>query len=163
MKYTETMTKARQNKKGFTLIELLIVVAIIGILAAVGMPMYQGFIADSKISASKETHKRASDFISATLTKCAAGASSVKLKNSATTTADRSCGDSVSAFSGYFITHFQSDGWKNSYNSSEDAIISTTANVGQTQLTDDGTDTITLLTRINSTVTDNMQSSMIKE
>jgi prepilin-type N-terminal cleavage/methylation domain-containing protein len=35
-------------KKSFTLIELLVVVAIIGILAAVGMPMYQGFIKDSK-------------------------------------------------------------------------------------------------------------------
>jgi prepilin-type N-terminal cleavage/methylation domain-containing protein len=34
--------------KAFTLIELLVVVAIIGVLAAVGMPMYQGFIEDSK-------------------------------------------------------------------------------------------------------------------
>ena len=40
--------KMRQNK-GFTLIELLIVVAIIGVLAAVGIPMYNGYITESKI------------------------------------------------------------------------------------------------------------------
>jgi len=39
---------AKKMKKGFTLIELLVVVAIIGILAAVGTPIFQGFIEDSK-------------------------------------------------------------------------------------------------------------------
>ena len=57
-------------KKGFTLIELLIVVAIIGILAGVGIPMYNGYMADAKIATTEANHKTIFQYMLNEATKC---------------------------------------------------------------------------------------------
>ncbi|SVB12315.1 uncharacterized protein METZ01_LOCUS165169, partial [marine metagenome] len=69
----------RKSKKGFTLIELLVVVAIIGILAAVGIPIFQGFMATAKINASTENHSRAKDMVTAYFVKCSMGTATIAL------------------------------------------------------------------------------------
>jgi prepilin-type N-terminal cleavage/methylation domain-containing protein len=61
------------NRKGFTLIELLIVVAIIGILAAVGAAVIPGLLEKTKITATKENHAVVVNYFKTTITLCSTG------------------------------------------------------------------------------------------
>lgn len=45
------IAKSIKNKKGFTLTELIVVVAILGVLAAVATPAIIGYINDAKVNA----------------------------------------------------------------------------------------------------------------
>ena len=67
----------KNNQKGFTLIELLIVVAIIGILAAIGATVIPGLIGNTKITAVKAQHAEIVKYLSAEFLKCDLGYSKI--------------------------------------------------------------------------------------
>jgi len=112
--------KMKQNSYGFTLIELLIVIAIIGILSAVGIPMYQGYMTTARINVAQEQHIRVRDFISSSFVKCGSSSNGIFLvyrqgSNNRETTKLFDCNLSTEEFVIHFTNHFWLEGWKNSY------------------------------------------------
>ena len=106
-------------KKAFTLIELLVVIAIIGILAAVGTPIFQGFIQNAKIAATQENHIRVRDFIAVTFARCGGGSEKITFPGYTTI----SCNMSVSNMDSYFVHYFNYyAGFINPHNKNEIAV-----------------------------------------
>ena len=155
-----------KSLKAFTLIELLVVVAIIGILAAVGIPIFQGFVTTAKISATTQNHTNAIDMVTAYFAKCSSGATGIKLKiDSRWPMQGVSCGSSTNKFSEYFGHHFGNTGWINPYTKSIDLrTASGCGALGQTYIWHSG-NFVTITTNVGTEDGKNkcITASMLKE
>ena len=105
--------------KGFTLIELLIVVAIIGILAAVGAAVIPGLLGGAKRNATIANHNEIAKFVKTEiLITCDLATRPVQLMNASKAMVDWSCDKiqkDLGGFTSALESHFNATGWKNPY------------------------------------------------
>ena len=100
------------KQKAFTLIELLVVVAIIGILASVGVVAYNGYTASAKANAVKQMHIQTVKYITSESKLCTLG-------NTTGMNGELNCNQIYITISNATIKNFK--GTKNLYSSKFDA------------------------------------------
>ena len=100
------------KQKGFTLIELLVVVAIIGILASVGVVAYNGYTSSAKANAVKQMHIQTVKYITNESKLCTLG-------NTTGMNGELNCNQIYITISNATIKNFK--GTKNLYSSKFDA------------------------------------------
>lgn len=133
----------RQKQSGFTLMELLIVVAIIGVLAAVGLPLYNGYIADAKLKGTKENHSRVSATVASMVTQANSGVTPSGVDTDT---------DGYPTEQG-LVDYFAARGFKNPNDDSDAVIASSGSTVGATYVdVDSGTYTIATVVNASSTL-----------
>ena len=116
------------NRKAFTLIEFLVVVAIIGILAAVGVVVYNGYTKSAKRNATLGQHEKAVKFIQNNLGLCdVRGGGTLKLSSTRSINCNMSANkSSVKSLNNILIGHFLDLGWKNPYGETDPVIYADT-------------------------------------